>query len=133
MVRAILLWGASENMACRLRRCNFLSFLSSLFEWNLCVEYILSLVLTLFYLLNKVKIEAQSTRTLKHKPSSLSDMYLHIDIGLYVFICFLTVQLLRMIDQHFFYPHIAQLNDPSVYFLNCAAVEISTLLILIPL
>ena len=32
-----------------------------------------------------------------------------------------------MIDQHFFYPHIAQFNDPSVYFLNCAAVEISTL------
>ena len=28
--------------------------------------------------LNKVKIEAQRTRTLKHKPSSLSDMYLHI-------------------------------------------------------
>ena len=28
-------WGASENMACRLRRCNFLPFLSSLFEWNL--------------------------------------------------------------------------------------------------
>ena len=49
----------------------------------------LSLVLTLFYSLNKVKIEAQRTRTLKHmhKPSSLSDMYLHIYKGLYVFIC----------------------------------------------
>ena len=47
----------------------------------------LSLVLTLFYSLSKVKIEAQRTRTLKHKPSSLSDMYLHIYKGLYVFIC----------------------------------------------